>query len=60
MIIIDHMSNIWDMVFMSGIHKHEEWKNDDHRSCVEHQGHGICLEETNINEYYHRRRFEKQ
>ena len=54
------MSNIRDMVFMSGIHKHEEWKNDDHGSCVEQQGHGICLEETNINENYHRRCFEKQ
>ena len=31
------MTNIREMVFMSGIPKH---KNDDHRSCVEHQGQG--------------------
>ena len=50
MIIIDDMSNIRDMVFMSGIHKHEEWWSLI--MCRTLRTRYVWLEEININEYF--------
>ena len=47
MIIIDHMSNIRGMAFMSGIHKHEEWwLMITYRTLMARY---VCLEEANNN-----------